>query len=223
VKDVRAGWKVSACKRALSFNRRHQSFLNIIRRHRVQAGMIGSGLALGAILTMLIWPAPAVPRAPGLSLRITPSGVSDDSGTELWMVHLCMSNSSKGSFNPGKDALYIKETGRPLETRIKGRWVKLKEPLGTHSIGPGACSERLLLLPALAESCRVSLLYAGSVPTFTGRPFRGRVGWLAEQLPLSLRRRVPRFFWNGYTLFKPSSTWHEMSAEIPLKHRADPS
>src|SRR5262249_33857543 len=87
------------------------------------------------------------------------------------------------------------------------------------SLISGAQRKTLLLVPATARSCQFSFRYCGSKLSFSHKPIRSGLEWLAERLPLSIRSNLPRQFWQWVGFGPrdvPSEEWRRVSVEVPL-------
>src|SRR6266851_4030977 len=96
--------------------------------------------------------------------------------------------------------IYVKDNGRPIEAKVANRWIAVEGMCGNCVVAPGRERERLLLVRTGTKSCRLWLRYAGSSPSFKGRPFKGRVTWLLEHLPRNVVLKIPQGFGSGVGL-----------------------
>ena len=165
----------------------------------------------------LSWPAH---RPPVLKLEtLEPAGITDDSGSEMWLATLSLSNSYSGA-HPEERDLFFKDSR--TEARVTNRWVTVEGMLGTlgHSrLAAGQKCRRMLLLPAGTDSCRITLRYAGA------RLLKGHLSRLAGHLPLFVWRRIPYTFWKwaGLPQYGPGTVWRAFEAEIPIRRPFGPS
>src|SRR5689334_6110976 len=128
-------------------------------------------------------------RCPVIGIpSIEPSGIFDDHGAEMWLATLSVSNSE--NLPPiAENYVYIKDGTKPIEARKASRWTPVEGTLDFHALAPGHTREKLFLVPAGTDSCRVSLKYSGA------HLIKGRMAWLAEHSPRWLRIRLPGTFW----------------------------
>jgi len=181
-------------------------------KHKAFArAIVVAGAALVAFLILSLRP---VGRPPVLSFVSTePAGVMDDNGMEMLLVTLSISNSDNRPPTP-QNHLYIKENARPIQVRIANRWIEMQETSIACELAPSHKRERLLLLPASADLCRVSVKYTGA-----SLANKGVAAWLAERLPRWIRFRMSYKFWRwvGFTQYEPSSHWQGFSVELPIR------
>ena len=162
-------------------------------------------------MAMLFWPEPPARCPLALSVvSVEPADIYDDSGAEMWLATLSISNSDVRPRRP-ENGLYIKNGGKAIEARVAGRWVEVEGGFACKLDPQDTCA-RSFLLPPGAESCRVRLEYARAVFV------RGRTAWFAERLPRWIRYRMSYKFrrWAGFSQYGPSSHWREITLEMPL-------
>ena len=139
--------------------------------------------------------------------------VVDEAGGELAVLTLSISNAQAFPNEP----LFVRAAGLPLQARIAGRWTEVLWPQGevklaSCALSPLKARNATLLVPAIAEACRVSFKYAGAV-TRT----KWRLARLADKLPTFVRYRIPRFWnWVGFEHYGPSSKWQDGSVDLLL-------
>jgi hypothetical protein len=170
------------------------------------------------IVAALVAPRLASKRPPLLGLvRAEPAGIFDDNG-EMSLVTVCMTYPQ--SPQQPEDALVVKGSENSVQARVDGRWVGVKGALVFH--GNNECE---LLFPAGADVCRLSMQYTGRTRVFKKHPIKGRLEWLAEQLPPSVRSRFSYKFWRwvGFPEHGPSSDWRTISVELPLASPSTPA
>jgi len=186
------------------------------RKHRVR-GFVGIvAIAVLVILGVLIGSTCVTRRAPVLNMvSIVPAGVFDDSG-EMWLLTLSISNPDNRHWRGTE--IHIKDVGSSIEARVTDRWIAVEGKLGCH-LNSWQKRDIVLLLPAGSNLCRFSLQYTGSTPSFKRQPIKGRLEWVAEQLPWPIRKHLPLSFWRwvGYGPdYAPSADWREIRVEMPL-------
>ena len=135
----------------------------------------------------------------------------DDQWRDMSLITLSISNSGKKSGN----GLYFDDAGEPLKVKLPDKWIDVNNPLtkvGFHEVYPGQRQFALLVLPADAQSFRISLKWTGSVLK------KGRLAWLLQRLPASLRNRVSTGVWRraGYMEYGPASRWQAGVLDIAL-------
>jgi hypothetical protein len=161
-----------------------------MRVRRIVAGVVG--VTVMGLLVVLMLATSTGPRPPVLTLvRVEPAGIIDDSGAEMWLMTLSVSNSDNRPPRP-ENRLYVGEGDGPIEVKIGSRWIGLHGTLGRLGdceLAPAQKCERLLLTPGGTESCRISLKYTGA------SALKGLVEWVATRLPLSIRSRFSYKFW----------------------------
>ena len=160
-------------------------------------------------------PAVTLLRLPAVTLvNMEPAGIFDDSG-EMSLLTLNMDC----PYNPlhPEETLVVRIAGHTTQARVNNRWVEVEGIISWHSVST-TNRECQLLFPAGADSCRLTVQYTCRTRSFNKHPFRGRVEWLAEQLPLRLRRRLSPAFWRwaGWPQYRPSSNWRALSMEMPF-------
>src|SRR5882672_5197732 len=133
----------------------------VMRVRRVLGGTLA--LAAVVILVVSIGPHHTNHRPPVLTLvSMEPAGIFDYTG-EMWLVTLSIVNPN----NPPRpeNSLYVKDMGISIEARVTNMWVGVEGTLACH-LSSGQNHESLLLFPAGADYCRLSLQYTGSTPSF---------------------------------------------------------
>src|SRR5262249_53370412 len=143
--------------------------------------------------------------APVLSLESTDpqSGLFDDNG-EMLLATLRFYNPN--NFAP--EHLLFTDT-EAIEARVSNRWIRIprgwSKEEGRWIIYQGTTSSKMILLPAGADRCRVSLRFAG-----TSVPFRARLNYfLGNKLGRRQDLLPPKFWawaWRGYK-YSPSAPW----------------
>ena len=169
------------------------------------------GVAVAGTVLVLMRSAPAVLSPPMVKVvRLEPAGIFDDAGVEMWLATLTLSNSDSRP-SSWENGLYVKNGGTGIEAKVANQWIKVKGMLDC-ALTPGERAERLILMPAGVDGCRVSLKQVGS------RVVGGRVARVAWHLPQFIRFRLPTRFWLwvGYVQYGPGSDWQEISLELPL-------
>src|SRR4051794_7581090 len=180
------------------------------------------GLVVAAILAMLFWPSKGTSKATPpklILLSVEPAGIIDDNGAELSLVKFAVRNPDPGNI-PNLTTLNVKDSGSPIEVKAKNGWTIVEgtsQTIGDYDFRSRPISERFLLVPEGAESCRFRLKYASTVLTFNGYLLRS-----IERLPLGIRRKVPITLWYSRR-YKPSSNWQEITLELPLPSKAAPA
>lgn len=127
-----------------------------MKMRRVPPVMLAAALLAGVIWFM--WPYARSPVQLSL-LRTEPSGVMDETGAELWLLHVTVSNRGSG---PIQFAWGLTE----VESRVGRRWLKSQpmellwnpgylQPLGSRSI--------IMLVPPNADACRIRMSYQPEV------------------------------------------------------------
>jgi hypothetical protein len=139
-----------------------------------------------------------------------PAGIDDDTGQEMWLATLSLSNSDAGPPSP-QHSVYFKNGGKGIEVKVGTHWIEVDAVLDL-ALAPGQKHEILLLVPAGTEACRIRLKYTGS------RLVNGRLLWIAERLPQFVRFRMSYKFWRwvGLTRYGPNSHWRDVILELPL-------
>ena len=175
-------------------------------------------LAAAVLSTALIGSGHAVPRKPVLSLvSVEPAGIFDEGG-EMSLVTLAIGNPD--NLPHPENTLHVRGLSKTktIEARVTNVWVGAEGTL-VCGLPCGQKAEHVFLLPAGADCCRVSFQYTGSSRSFNRRPVRGRLAWLTERLPLSVRSRLSYRFWRWVGFgpdYLPSSDWRAVTVEIPL-------
>jgi hypothetical protein len=169
-------------------------------------------------------------------VSIEPAGMFDDTGMELRLLTLAVSNENPE--NPGdfwRNVLYVADSVRGVEIRVSNSWKQVHWATnlwGSHiRLKPGDQDQRALaLIPGGSDGCRVWVRYA--VPTLSPK---GVLEFAVARLPLSIRSRFSYKFWRwvGFSeLYRPGY-WRQIpvelglpltsgqpGAEIPVKRRA---
>ncbi len=185
-----------------------------MRAPRVFAGVIGVTIAV--VLGLIILYPRTPPNPPVLSLvSLEPAGVFDDSGVEMSLLRLSISNSDNRPFNPA-NSIYVKDGGRCIEVKVANHWIAAEGTvgaLGFCALAPLQKHEIMFILPA-SGSCRVWFKYTGATLST-----KHRLAWVAERLPECIRFRMSYKFWRwvGFTRYMPSSNWREINVELPLR------
>lgn len=175
------------------------------------AGLVVVVIGVG-LLIAFTWSKSIVRGAPVLAIAsVEPSAIFDDYGSEMWLVTLSVSNSE--TVPPvAENYLYIKDGTKPIEARVATRWTPVDGSLDFHALAPGRECEKMFLVPAGTDLCRVSLKYTGA------HLIKGRLAWLAEQSPKWFRFRLPGTFWRwvGFTDYRASQNWREITVDLPF-------
>jgi len=163
------------------------------------------------------------PVPPVLRLaNVERAGIMDDEGNEMWLVTLSVSNANPALSGRG-GVLFVKNEDRMDEAKTDQNWTDVERPwveghlqtqIRTFDLSPGMDRERLLLLPANARSCRISLTY-----TYAVTSYRTRIATALRRTPRWIRSRVPFKMWRWAGLDLPplpGTDWHEVSAELPF-------
>jgi len=185
----------------------------MIRARKVVIAIIA--VAIAALLLPLILPTRLRAPPPTLTLvKMEPIHIIDDSGMEMWVVTLIITDSDIRPPKP-ENSEYVANSGSRIEAKVAGRWIEVPGSLEC-SLGPGIISERMLLLPARTDACRVCLKYTDAAL------YNGRIEWLAEHLPSFIRVRFSYKFWRwaGFQQYGPSSNWREIHLDLPLPPRS---
>jgi len=180
-------------------------------RNVLIVGIVTAGVGLLVAVVVFANPLrrPPVFHVVGLE----PAGVVDDSGVELALLTLSISNAEAFPNQP----LFVRNAGVPLQVRIAGHWGEVRWPqseakLANLTLSPLKAKSATLLVPAGAEACRISFKYAGAVTTS-----KWCLARLAERLPSFVRFRIPWFWnWVGFEHYRPSSNWRNCTLEAPL-------
>jgi hypothetical protein len=169
-------------------------------------------LAAAWLLITLAWSGPIMHFAPVLGVAgIEPSGIFDDSGSEMWLVTFSISNSA--NLPPtAQNYLYLDDGKNRIEARVANRWTEVMGSWDFHALPPGHEYEKMFLVPKDTDLCRVSLKYTGA------KLIKGRIAWLAEHLPQPIRYRMSYKFWRwvGFSDYGPCSSWREMTLELTI-------
>src|SRR5437899_13071326 len=124
----------------------------------LSAGLIGAAF-------ILFHPAPQPPVL--ACIETEPAGIVDDSGAELMLVTLRLTNTNSAKdrlADPAdyhKKELHIQDRGT-IEARVAGTWVPVDQRWGATRLSPLAFSERLFVVPHDADACRFTFDYTGS-------------------------------------------------------------
>jgi hypothetical protein len=172
-------------------------------------------LVIVGLLALLVASRRSELRPPAVTLvKMEPAGIFDDNG-EMSLLTLNMDC----PYNPlrPEETLVVRIAQHSIRARVSNRWVEVEGIISWHSVSTTNL-ESQLLIPAGADSCRFTVQYTCRTRSFNKHPFRGRVEWLAEQLPLRLRRRLSPAFWRwaGWPQYRPSSNWRALSMEMPF-------
>jgi hypothetical protein len=140
---------------------------------------------------------------------VEPAGIDDDTSEEMWLVNLRISNSDGRSPSP-QNRLYVKSSGSA------NRWIGVEGTMHC-ALDPGEKCERLLLLPARADACRVCVKYTGA-----SLLFRAELRRIVERMPSWIRFRVSHKFWGwvGFGDYGPSGHWREINVELPFRPKS---
>jgi len=87
--------------------------------------------------------APSSPAPPVANLlSVERANVIDDTGAEMWLVTVGISNALSPSMaGPHFEPIYIKDADVPVEARIDGRWARTEGVIGTVALRPyGLCA-----------------------------------------------------------------------------------
>ncbi len=172
------------------------------------------GVSLVGLLAVLVWPRTTVRLPPTLNIvSMEPAEIVDDDGEDMWLVTLGLRNLDSRPPSP-ENCLNVKNAGGAIEAKVANRWVQVEGALDC-GLAPGGNCERLFLMPARIEGCRVSLKYTGS------RLVGGQLWRLSLRLPEFVRFRMSHEFWRwvgsfGMPHYVPSLHWREISVELPL-------
>jgi len=177
---------------------------------RGRKALVGAmAVAMMGLLAVVICFEKQESRPPTISVaRIEPASIFDDSGLEMLLVTLSISDPGNGPLSP---RLYVKDSGRTIEAKVAKRWVGVEGALWAGcELWPGLRRERLILLPAHTDSCRFRLQYSRALLTET------QSVWLARRLPSWMPgyRRV--FNWLRKSPYEPSRSWRKISIEVTL-------
>ncbi len=178
-----------------------------MRTRRVLGGII----VFAFCWVLIAWVSYVTGSGPGLSLAVEPSGVKDDNGTEMMLGILTISNSARGPRH--RNLIYVYESG-PVQAKIANYFVPVDAMLGNCILEPGEKLDRMFLLPAHTESCKVSVKYVHATVTFEGGRFARFAGWL----PSRTRVYIPKLFfpWLGIYTYRPGKDWKELNLELPI-------
>ena len=143
-----------------------------MKRYFVVAGLLTILLVCGFALALL----------PSSSLEVQigsvePSGIFDQSGRELWLVNLTLSNRFGGP-------VVFSNRWIQAEARVNGSWTESGDKFAADSSG------LLLLVPSGADKCRFHL-------TYSLLSLKARVGnIIAPLLATSKKPAFYKWYWN---------------------------
>ena len=183
----------------------------VMRVRKVLAG--AAVVAVVGIVASLLWSAVPIRCPPGLTIVSTePAGIMDDMDREMWYVTLNLTNSE--NLVPSRaNELYVRGGAGCIEARVAGHWSRVDGMLSTCALMPGSSCESSFLVPGGTDSCRVCLQFTGA------HLIKGRLAWLAEHLPTTIRFRLSYKVWRwvGFTHYGPNSDWRETTIEVPVR------
>ena len=183
--------------------------------------IVGISLALACVALLVValaTPLPTRLRAPVVSLvSMEPAKIFDDTGKEMWLASLRISNPNTKTPPRPENSLYVKDF--KIQIKVTNVWVEIETQPDCQLFGGDKC-ERLCLFPADADYSRCSLKYTGTTPIFSTSIPKNRLHRAVQQLPLFIRRRLPSGFWKrigfGPDYYGPSSTWQTASSDMPI-------
>jgi len=161
--------------------------------------------------------APSAPPPPVANLlSVERANVIDDTGAEMWLVTVGISNALSPSMAGSHfEPIYIKDVDVPVEARIDGRWARTEGVIGTASLRHCVSDmHRIqLVVSEKTDSVRIRFKYASALV------ISGRLTYLSEDLPTGIRTNLPATFWKsaGFVHYGPSSAWKEQKIELPLR------
>jgi hypothetical protein len=189
------------------------SLFTVMRRRKVLFG--AATLALAAALAALACfeaqePCPLVLNVE----RVEPAGMFDDSGLEMRLVTLSITERDK-PLSGSERRLFVRDAGAPIEAKVADRWVRVEGRLWQHSdLFVGIKRELMFAMPARTVSCRLRLQY--------NRAF------LTETRSLAISNRLPAWMpfynrlwrWLRNSAYDPIGRWREINIEVPVPQEA---
>ena len=162
---------------------------------------------MAGLLAWVFWPSPSAIQV--ATVKIKPAEIADESGAEMSMVTLSISNRLRSV------TLLLARDSARIEVNIAGTWVKVPGPFLPSQVRPKESKEELLIIPGGADRCRIRLQY-----TFVSLAWRlgGSLSRLGIKLP-------PRYWqWAGWpTGLAENPSWKEFRIELPLVPHGAPS
>jgi hypothetical protein len=176
------------------------------RRWRAALILCAALTLIIAVVVLVLFSQGAAVQAPTVSVaEFSSIGSIDGSEREMVYVSLCFSNA-------------LRPKSRIADT-VFVRNLTANDGSGSHEVfGPPTFqvqynpATRQFLVPADGHRLRISFEYTGA---------RVRDGWsayIAERLPLAIRRRLPATFWRraGWVKFGPAKNWKPATIELPM-------
>lgn len=184
-------------------------------------GAVGVAALLGLLVISASDPYPGPPTA--TFVCADPSGLVDDSGAELLLVTFTINNTNRfeAASNQVSNIIWVKDTVRPTEARVRNRWRAVPPASATNTTfsvgGARPKSQCMLLAPVGTDSCRVWLQYTRGRSSYP-LTLKGISMSIVTKLPLSVRSRISYKFWRwaGFPDSGPDTKWREVCVELPI-------
>jgi hypothetical protein len=149
-------------------------------------------------------------QPPAVSLvSVEPAGIFDDAG-EMLLVTLCITNPEPRCSGP----IFVKESDEHFEAKIDSRWINANGGGVNLALYWQQRHETQLLVSWNGRALSSELEMA------CPRVMRGRLTWIAEQLP-RFKFSIELWRWavgyGGYPQYGPSTRWQNITVEFPLE------
>lgn len=173
-------------------------------------------LVVGCALAVLSWRSLAAPGELSVcALSIIPAGIDDDSGAELQLLTLLISNTNlpAGGPNHSMYETVLEQRHAMVEAKLHGAWRPVDGKLHC-TVPPGYAKQTLLVVPAGTEAVRVSVTYASRGPSI-----RWQLLWSVARFEhfIGVRFAPAGFYnWAYQQPTRRTSRWTEQHIEVLL-------